>query len=72
MKTIINQLAQSQPGIKDREAFAVLYRKHHSAGPDLTDEDCRQAFAKYSKATRKIKRVGKGRDGTVGPDRISR
>lgn len=56
MKTIINQLAKTQPGIKDRDAFGVIYRKHHPQGPDLTEEAIRQDFAKYNKQVRKIKR----------------
>ena len=63
MKSVINQIAQATPGINDRDAFAVLYRKH----VDASDEGVRQAFEQYKKAARKIKRVAKSK-----PDRIRR
>lgn len=71
MKSVINKLAQTSPDL-DQSAFEKAYLKDHPSPDSVSAENLRQAFSEYKTAARKIKRVAKKRDGTVGPDRIPR
>ena len=72
MKSVINQLAQTNPNLKDQTAFAAVYVTKHPNPESVSPENLRQAFSEYKTAARKIQRVAKKREGTVGPDRIPR
>lgn len=69
-KNVINELAQKMPG----EDFPVFCEQYHMAmkADNLPHDAVRQAFDKYKKACRKLKRTQAAKPGTVGPDRIRR
>lgn len=71
MTAIINRMAQVSPGLKQQD-FEHKYLKEHPSPDSLTPENLRQAFARYTAQARKIKRVAKAREGTIGPGRIPR